>query len=113
MQTIALILYYLVAKDHSRCSRIFFCHSSTIESAIPRNSNILSQLFHENQADNAGKPLNLYGGSYPVLKNKKLLCIRCFFGHFPRKCYLRTVAVLGDFRSEGLCGCDRRSVDSL
>lgn len=84
MQTIALILYYLVAKDHSRCSRIFFCHSSTIESAIPRNSNILSQLFHENQADNAGKPLNLYGGSYPVLKNKKLLCIRCFSGHFPR-----------------------------
>lgn len=59
MQTVAVIKYYLVVKDHFGCSSITFGHNSTIESAIPRNSSILSQLIHENlETGRAGKPLN-------------------------------------------------------
>lgn len=58
----------------------FCCHSSTIESSIPRNSTILTQLFTKLNRHEVEKPLNCVSGSH---RPGKILV-------FHRSCSLRS-----------------------
>lgn len=63
--------------------KLFLCHSSTIESAVPRNSNILSQLstktrltMRENPSASLVDPI--------VCENNEATLHTVFLGPFPR-----------------------------